>query len=213
MTNECIEYDLNKITHLFEGEDIIIEIPRNDDSLKLRVRSEKVHELAARTLGFSTPMGLAFEHARGAGSREREKKLLKWWGSEEKDVLPIKELNKHFECNDLPPTEKHWVVTRNDVDVSSEEFDVECSDKNELVESSINSVNDLIDNETVLIRSCDNNSRNVTGNTLSNIDNWFDQLLKDQIERSTKNDASCNKANSDVDRSNKELKLVIEKTP
>ena len=44
------------------------------------------------------------------------------------------------------------------------------------------------------------------------INNRFDQLLKYQIERSTKNDMHCYKANIDADRLNEELKLGKEKS-
>ena len=64
---------MTQVTHLVEGKHAIIEIPRNNDSLKLRVFQKKVYESAARTLIFSTPMGLAFEHTRGAGERAGEK--------------------------------------------------------------------------------------------------------------------------------------------
>ena len=74
---DYVENNLNKVTHLVDGKDIIIETPRNNDSLRRRARSEKVHESAARTLKFSTPMGLSFEHTRAVGTRASEKKTLR----------------------------------------------------------------------------------------------------------------------------------------
>ena len=47
-----IEKGLNKVTHLFDGKDIITETTGNDDSIKRRLRSEKWHESAARTINF-----------------------------------------------------------------------------------------------------------------------------------------------------------------
>ena len=60
---------MTKVTHLVDGKDMIIETPINNDSLKRRARSEKGHEYGSRTLNFSTPMGLTFEHARSKGER------------------------------------------------------------------------------------------------------------------------------------------------
>ena len=76
--NECIECDLKNITHLVYGKDTLIETTRVNDSLKWRIRSEKVHESAARTLNFSTHMGPAFEHTRVVGARASEQKLVEW---------------------------------------------------------------------------------------------------------------------------------------
>ena len=75
LPEEHKENNLMNIAHLVDGKDIIIETMRNNDSLKRRIRSEKVHESAARTLNFSTPMGLSFEHARAVGARASEKKI------------------------------------------------------------------------------------------------------------------------------------------
>ena len=61
---------------MFDGKDIITETPRNDDSIKRRLRSKKVHESAARTINFSTPMCLSFEYARAVGARASEKKII-----------------------------------------------------------------------------------------------------------------------------------------
>ena len=72
--------NLNKITHLFDGKDIITETPRKNDSLKRRIRSEKVHDSGCRTINFTTPMGLSFEHTRAVSARASEKKL--WNGGE-----------------------------------------------------------------------------------------------------------------------------------
>ena len=57
---------------------MLIETTRVNNSLKRRIRSEKVHESAARTLNFSTHMGLAFEHARAVRARASEQKLVEW---------------------------------------------------------------------------------------------------------------------------------------
>ena len=73
--DELMECDLTKVTHLVDGKDMKIETPRNNDSLKRRVRSEKFHESAARVLNFSTPIGLAFEHARMEGARASKKSI------------------------------------------------------------------------------------------------------------------------------------------
>ena len=67
-SNEHIEYDLKNGSHLVDGKEMLIEKIRVNDSLKRRSRSEKVHEYAARTLNFSTPMGLSFEYARALGA-------------------------------------------------------------------------------------------------------------------------------------------------
>ena len=73
----------------------------------------------------------------------------------------------------------------------------------------INSANYFTDK----VNNCDNNSRNEADSTCVDIDNWFDQLLKDQTKRNTENDATCSKANSDMHKLKEELKLGNEKTP
>ena len=73
----------------------------------------------------------------------------------------------------------------------------------------INSANDLKDK----VNNCDNNSMNEAYATRVDINNWFDQLLKDQIRRNTENDTTYSKTNSDMHRLKEELKLGYEKTP
>ena len=91
-----------------------IETKRTNDSLRRRARSEKVHESAARTLNWSTPMGLSFEHTRAVGARTSEKAILRWWGSAEQLSLPMKEFRNHCANNELPPPKKHWIATSDD---------------------------------------------------------------------------------------------------
>ena len=74
LPDEHISNDMNNITHLFDGKDIIIETTRTNDSLRRRTRSSKVDELACRTINFTTPMGLSFEHTRTIGGRGSENK-------------------------------------------------------------------------------------------------------------------------------------------
>ena len=89
-----------------------------------------------------------------------------------------------------------------------DDFYIEYSDENDLIENVINSANYLKDNDN----NCENNSRNEADTTCVNIDNWFDQLIKDQIKRNTEHDATCSKANSDMLMLKEELKLGNEKT-
>ena len=74
LPDEYRNKNLNKITHLFDGKDITTETPSKNDSLKRRIRSEKVHDSGCGTINFNTPMGLSFEHARAVGARSSEKK-------------------------------------------------------------------------------------------------------------------------------------------
>ena len=61
------------------------------------------------------------------------------------------------------------------------------------------------------VNNCDNNSSNETDATCVDIDNWFDQLLKDQIKRNIENYATCSKDNSHMRRLKEELKLGNDK--
>ena len=74
LPREHIETSLNEVTHLFDGKDTITETPRSNDDLRHRMRSEKVHESESKTINFSTPMGLSFEHTRAIGARASEKR-------------------------------------------------------------------------------------------------------------------------------------------
>ena len=76
----CRQNNLNKITHLFDGKDVIIETKRNDDNLRRRTRSKKVHDSTCRTISFTTPLGLSFEQTRTVGARASEKQTMEWWG-------------------------------------------------------------------------------------------------------------------------------------
>ena len=71
-----IDNNLSNVTHVFDGKDIIIDTIRKDNNLRRRNRSEKVHDSACRTLHFTSPMGLSFEHTRLVGARETEKKII-----------------------------------------------------------------------------------------------------------------------------------------
>ena len=105
---------MTNATHLVDSKDMLIETMRSNDSLRRRIRSKKLCESAARTLNFSTPMGLSFEHTRAVGARASEKKLVQWWGSAEKHTLCIKDYFKYFENDDLPPPRNYWVARNND---------------------------------------------------------------------------------------------------
>lgn len=107
---ECKTENLNNVTHLFDEKDIIIEIIRNNDNLRRRVRSEKVSDSACKTINFSTPMGLSFEHARAVGARASEKKIVQWWGSATPHSFSMNEYNNYFVTNDLETPKPHWTA-------------------------------------------------------------------------------------------------------
>ena len=74
LPNDCVLHNLPNVTHLFDGKDTIIECIRNNNDLKRRIWSDKVHDSACRTINFTTLMGFSFEHTREVGSRPNEKK-------------------------------------------------------------------------------------------------------------------------------------------
>ena len=60
--NDCEELNLNKITYLFYGKYMQIEVIKNHRNLRRHVRSGKSHESAARTINYNAPIRLYFEH-------------------------------------------------------------------------------------------------------------------------------------------------------
>ena len=74
----CMYNNLNKVAHLRNGKNVIIETVRSDDSLKRRIRSSKTNESSHRHMNFTTPMGLSFEYMRPVDARASEKSLTEW---------------------------------------------------------------------------------------------------------------------------------------
>ena len=68
LAKEHIEKNLYKISHLFDGKDIITETLRNNDNLRYRICSEKVSESVARIINFFAPMSLSFKHTQAIGA-------------------------------------------------------------------------------------------------------------------------------------------------
>ena len=72
LPNDYVLHNLPNVTHLFDGKDIVIECVRKDNNLKRRIWSDKVHDSSCRTINFTTPMGLSFEHTRAVVARPSE---------------------------------------------------------------------------------------------------------------------------------------------
>lgn len=212
LPDEHKENNLMNVAHLEDGKDILIETMRNNDSLKRRIWSEKVHESAARTLNFSTPMGLSFEHARAAGARASEKKIAQWWGSAEKHALCIKDYFKHFENNESPPPRNYWIATNNDETNNMSYLNFESYEK-DTIDSIFDSSSELIFNESVLNSSYDYKSGQIEDRACSEIDDWFDHILHLQIKKNIKDPSDSNHLNDEINSLNKELKEANESSP
>ena len=59
----------------FDGNDDIIETSRRNDMLRRRASSSKANESTCRTIDFTVPMVLSFEHTQAAGAIGSEKKI------------------------------------------------------------------------------------------------------------------------------------------
>ena len=105
--DECHYFNLNKVTHLFDGKDIAIEKVRKDDNLRRSTYSDKVGNAACRTTNFTTGMGISFDHTRAVGGRESEKKIMEWWGSVLPRELPLSHFKNHFKRNNLQDPKPH----------------------------------------------------------------------------------------------------------
>ena len=111
LPDERVSNDMSGMTHLFDSKDIIIETTRTNDSSRRRTRSSKVEESACRTINFTTPMGLSFEHARAVGGRGSEKQIVEWWGSAVPHKMQLRQHKNHFAVNILPPPKPCWIAT------------------------------------------------------------------------------------------------------
>ena len=115
LPNYYIENNLNNVTHLFYGNDVIIETIRKNDNMRRRTRSDKVYDSACRTLNFGTPMGLSFEYTCAVGGRASESQILEWLGSALPHKLDIDKYKNYFRNNELLPPKQHWVSTDEDI--------------------------------------------------------------------------------------------------
>ena len=123
--------------------------------MRRRTRSEKVSESAARTINFSTPMGLSFEHTRAVGARASEKKIVEWWGSAEQHAFDLNEHKDHFKHNTLPLPKPYWTANKRIESASSMELDDEFLTEEKIVESILNDADDFICNDNVLSSKSD----------------------------------------------------------
>ena len=213
LPEEQRENKLNKISHLFDGNDAIIETPRKNDNFKRRVRSEKVHKSAARTINFSTPMGLSFEHTRAEGAQASEEKIVKWWGSAEQYAFDLKPFKNQFQNKEPTPPKPYWVASNKKTSLVASKCASLHLTEDEIVESIFNNADDLILNENICISNSDFFSGNGKDQTCSEIDHWFDQLLHHQMKRNLENGDTSSNAQQQLEKLNTDLKQANESTP
>ena len=113
----------------------------------------------------------------------------------------------------MPLPKPYWTANKRKESESSSELDCDFLTEEEIIEIILNDADDFICNDNVLSRKSDYKLGNKFDKTCSEIDDWFDELLREQLKRSSKNDATASKANSDIEKLKNDLKLANESTP
>ena len=195
--------NLNKITHLFDGKDVIAETPRKNDSLKRRIRSEKVHDSGCRTINFTTPMGLSFKHTRAVGARASEKKIMEWWGGH----------SQHKFHKKVPPPKPCWLATEEFKSSNHANDSNEHEGEEDLIKNVIDDCAAVTFSTEGHNSSSNYNEESASDDLCTEIDDWFDNQLSISPENDDDNDPKRNNSIASFKTLQKQCDLANSSTP